>query len=98
MELGLVREIGAKLCWPGSHPAGAWIYNAVKLVLDARGINPLIKQFYPGGCGRMMPPTCSPQGLPPAREPPAVHPLLAGLKLNKFRNLKLAAPACRKAT
>ena len=47
MELGLVREIGSKALLAG---AGAlllyWTITAVKLVLSARGINPLIKQFF----------------------------------------------------
>ena len=43
MELGLVREIGSKALLAGGLTLlGYWIYNAVKLVLDARGINPLI--------------------------------------------------------
>ena len=47
MELGLVREIGSKALLAGGLTLlGYWIYNAVKLVLDARGINPLIKQFF----------------------------------------------------
>ena len=41
MELGLVREIGSKALLAGGLTLlGYWIYNAVKLVLDARGINP----------------------------------------------------------
>ena len=47
MELGLVRAIGSKALLAGGVTLlGYWIYNAVKLVLDARGINPLIKQFF----------------------------------------------------
>ena len=47
MELGLIREVGVKSLLAGG---GAlllyWTYTAVKLVLSARGINPLIKQFF----------------------------------------------------
>ena len=47
MELGLVREVGTKALLAGG---GAlllfWTYTAVRLVLSARGINPLIKQFF----------------------------------------------------
>mgnify|MGYP005683979243 FL=1 len=47
MDLGLVREIGSKALLAGG---GAlllyWTITAVKLVLSARGINPLIKQFF----------------------------------------------------
>ena len=47
MDLVLAREIGTKLLLAS---AGAlllyWTYTAVKLVISARGINPLIKQFF----------------------------------------------------
>ena len=47
MELGLVREVGSKALLAGGVTLLVyWIYNAVRLVLDARGINPLIKQFF----------------------------------------------------
>ena len=47
MELGLVRDIGIKaLLAGGGSLLLFWIYTAVKLVLSARGINPLIKQFF----------------------------------------------------
>ena len=47
MELGLVRDIGSKALLAGGVTLlGYWIYNAVKLVLAARGINPLLKQFF----------------------------------------------------
>jgi len=47
MDVGLVRDLGSKALLAG---AGAlllyWTISAVKLVLSARGINPLIKQFF----------------------------------------------------
>ncbi|WP_320663617.1 hypothetical protein [Prochlorococcus sp. MIT 1223] len=47
MDGALVREIGTKGLLIG---AGAlvlfWIVNAIKLVIGARGINPLVKQFF----------------------------------------------------
>ena len=47
MDLGLAREIGTKALMAG---AGAlllyWTFTAVKLILNARGISPLIKQFF----------------------------------------------------
>ena len=47
MDGVLVREIGTKALLAGS---GAlllfWTFNAVKLVISARGINPLVKQFF----------------------------------------------------
>ena len=47
MDGALIREIGTKGLLVG---AGAlvlfWTINAIKLVISARGINPLIKQFF----------------------------------------------------
>ncbi len=47
MDAALVKEIGTKALLAG---AGAlalfWTINAVKLVISARGINPLVKQFF----------------------------------------------------
>ena len=47
MDGALVNEIGTKSLLAG---AGAlvlfWIVNAIKLVIRARGINPLVKQFF----------------------------------------------------
>ncbi len=47
MEGTLIREIGTKSLLAG---AGAlllfWTVNAIKLVINARGINPLVKQFF----------------------------------------------------
>ena len=47
MDGALVREIGTKSLLIG---AGAlvlfWTVNAIKLVIGARGINPLVKQFF----------------------------------------------------
>ena len=47
MDWGLTRDIGTKALMAG---AGAlllyWTISALKLVLSARGINPLIKQFF----------------------------------------------------
>ena len=47
MDGALVKEIGTKALLAG---AGAlflfWTINAVRLVISARGINPLVKQFF----------------------------------------------------
>ena len=47
MDGALVKEIGTKALLAG---AGAlllfWTFNAVKLIVNARGINPLVKQFF----------------------------------------------------
>ena len=95
MELGLVREIGSKALLAGGLTLlGYWIYNAVKLVLDARGINPLIKQFFtqvPAGridAAYLLTTTAYRQHV--SRQ--QFIRFLADLKLNKFRNLKSGRP------
>ena len=95
MELGLVREIGSKALLAGGLTLlGYWIYNAVKLVLDARGINPLIKQFFPQvAAGRIDAAyllTTKAYRQHVSRQ--QFIRFLAGLKLNKFRNLKSGRP------
>ena len=95
MELGLVREIGSKALLAGGLTLlGYWIYNAVKLVLDARGINPLIKQFFTQvAAGRIDGAyllTTKAYRQHVSRQP--FIRFLAGLKLNKFRNLKSGRP------
>ena len=95
MELGLVREIGSKALLAGAFTLlGYWIYNAVKLVLDARGINPLIKQFFTQvAAGRIDAAyllTTKAYRQHVSRQ--QFIRFLAGLKLNKFRNLKSGRP------
>jgi len=95
MELGLVREIGSKALLAGGLTLlGYWIYNAVKLVLDARGINPLIKQFFTKvAAGRIDAAyllTTKAYRQHVSRQ--QFIRFLAGLKLNKFRNLKSGRP------
>tara|TARA_Y100001968_G_scaffold50513_4_gene41174 strand:+ start:4159 stop:4578 length:420 start_codon:yes stop_codon:yes gene_type:complete len=47
MDAALVREIGTKSLLIGAGALGLfWTINAIKLVISARGINPLIKQFF----------------------------------------------------
>ncbi len=47
MDGALIREIGIKtLLYGGSALLLFWTFNAVKLVFGARGINPLVKQFF----------------------------------------------------
>ena len=95
MELGLVREIGSKALLAGG---GAlllfWTYTAVKLVLSARGINPLIKQFFTQvAAGRIDAAyllTTKAYRQHVNRE--QFIRFLADLKLNKFRNLKSGRP------
>ena len=95
MELGLVREIGSKALLAGG---GAlllyWTFTAVKLVLSARGINPLIKQFFTQvAAGRID----AAYMLTTKNYRQHVNRkqfirYLAGLKLNRFRNLKSGRP------
>ena len=93
--MGLVREIGSKALLAGGLTLlGYWIYNAVKLVLDARGINPLIKQFFNQvAAGRIDGAyllTTKAYRQHVSRQ--QFIRFLAGLKLNKFRNLKSGRP------
>ena len=95
MELGLVRDIGSKALLAGGFTLlGYWIYNAVKLVLDARGINPLIKQFFTQvAAGRIDAAyllTTKAYRQHVSRQ--QFIRFLADLKLNKFRNLKSGRP------
>ena len=95
MELGLVREIGSKALLAGGLTLlGYWIYNAVKLVLDARGINPLIKQFFTQvAAGRIDAAyllTTKAYRQHVSRQ--QFIRFLAGLKLNKYRNLRSGRP------
>ena len=95
MELGLVRDIGSKALLAGGVTLpGDWIYNAVKLVLDARGINPLIKQFFTQvAAGRID--AASLLTTKTYRQHVSRQQFirfLADLKLNKFRNLKSGRP------
>ena len=95
MELGLVREVGSKALLAGGVTLlGYWIFNAVRLVLDARGINPLIKQFFTQvAAGRIDAAyllTTKTYRQHVNRQ--QFIRFLAGLKLNKFRNLKSGRP------
>ena len=95
MELILIREVGVKSLLAGG---GAlllyWTYTAVKLVLSARGINPLIKQFFTQvAAGRIDAAyllTTKAYRQHVSRQ--QFIRFLAGLKLNKFRNLKSGRP------
>ncbi len=95
MELGLVREIGSKALLAGG---GAlllyWIFTAVKLVLSARGINPLIKQFFTQvAAGRIDAAyLLTTKNYRQHVNRQQFIRYLAGLKLNRFRNLKSGRP------
>ena len=95
MELGLIREVGVKSLLAGG---GAlllyWTYTAVKLVLSARGINPLIKQFFTQvAAGRIDAAyLLTTKNYRQHVNRQQFIRYLAGLKLNRFRNLKSGRP------
>ena len=95
MELGLIREVGVKSLLAGG---GAlllyWTYTAVKLVLSARGINPLIKQFFTQvAAGRVDAAyLLTTKNYRQHVNRQRFIRYLAGLKLNRFRNLKSGRP------
>ena len=95
MELGLVREIGSKALLAGG---GAlllyWTFTAVKLVLSARGINPLIKQFFTQvAAGRIDAAyLLTTKNYRQHVNRQQFIRYLAGLKLNRFRNLISGRP------
>ncbi len=95
MELGLIREVGVKSILAGG---GAlllyWTYTAVKLVLSARGINPLIKQFFTQvAAGRIDAAyLLTTKAYRQHVNRQQFIRFLADLKLNKFRNLKSGRP------
>jgi len=95
MDLGLAREYGFKALLAG---AGAlllfWTFTAVRLVISARGINPLIKQFFTQvAAGRidaafLLTTKTYRQHVNRAQ----FIRFLASLKLNRYRNLKSGRP------
>jgi len=95
MDMALARDLGTKALLAG---AGAlllyWTINAVKLVLSARGINPLIKQFFTQvASGRIDAAyllTTKNYRLHVNRQ--QFIRFLAGLQLNRYRNLKSGRP------
>ena len=95
MDVGLVRDLGSKALLAG---AGAlllyWTISAVKLVLSARGINPLIKQFFTQVAsgqidGAYLLTTKNYRSHVNRQQ---FIRFLAGLQLNKYRNLKSGRP------
>jgi hypothetical protein len=95
MDWGLARDFGSKALLAG---AGAlllyWTISAVKLVLSARGINPLIKQFFTQVAsgqidGAYLLTTKNYRSHVNRQQ---FIRFLAGLKLNNYRNLKSGRP------
>lgn len=95
MDWALVNSIGTKALLAGG---GAlllyWTITAVKLVLSARGINPLLKQFFTQIAsgqvdGAYLLTTKNYRSHVNRKQFLA---FLAGLKLNRYRNLKSGRP------
>jgi hypothetical protein len=95
MDWQLVQGIGTKALLAG---AGAlllyWTITAVKLVLSARGINPLLKQFFTQIAsgqvdGAYLLTTKNYRSHVNRKQ---FIQFLAGLKLNRYRNLKSGRP------
>ncbi len=95
MDLALARDIGTKALLAG---AGGlllyWTITAVRLVFSARGINPLVKQFFTQvAAGRIDAAyllTTKTYRQHVNRQ--QFINFLAGLKLNRYRNLKSGRP------
>jgi hypothetical protein len=95
MDSALVTSIGTKALLAGG---GAlllyWTITAVKLVLSARGINPLLKQFFTQIAsgqldGAYLLTTKNYRSHVNRKQ---FITFLAGLKLNRYRNLKSGRP------
>jgi len=95
MDATLVKDIGFKaLLIGGVGLISFWTFNAVKLVIGARGINPLVRKFFDQiAAGRID----AAYGLTTKAYKTHVKrqdflKFLAGLNLNKYRNLKSGRP------
>ena len=95
MDAILVKDIGIKaLLAGGAVLVSFWTFNAVKLVIKARGINPLVKKFFDQiAAGRID----AAYGLTSKTYKTHVKrqdflKFLASLNLNKYRNLKSGTP------
>ncbi len=95
MDGALVKEIGTKALLAGG---GAlvifWIFNAIKLVIGARGINPLVKQFFNQiASGRIDGAyLLTTKAYKQHVNRQDFIKFLASLQLNKYRNLKSGRP------
>ena len=95
MDGALVKAIGIKiLLYGGSALLLFWTFNAVKIVIGARGINPLVKKFFDQiASGRID----AAYRLTTKTYKQHVNrqdflKFLGGLQLNKYRNLKSGRP------
>ena len=95
MDWGLTRDIGTKALMAGAWALLLyWTISALKLVLSARGINPLIKQFFTQVAsgqvdGAYLLTTKNYRSHVNRQQ---FIRFLAGLQLNKYRNLKSGRP------
>ena len=95
MDGALVKAIGIKVLLVGvSALLLFWTFNAIKLVISARGINPLIKQFFNqiaagriDGAYRL-----TSKGYKQHVNRQDFIKFLGGLQLNRYRNLKSGRP------
>ena len=92
MDATLVKDIGIKaLLVGGAVLVSFWTFNAVKLVISASGINPLVRKFFDQiAAGRID----AAYGLTTKTYKTHVKrqdflKFLASLNLNKYRNLKI---------
>ena len=95
LDWSLVRGLGSKLLLAG---AGAlllyWTVSAVRLVISARGINPLIKQFFTKVASGQVDAAylLTTKNYRQHVNRQQFIRFLAGLKLNKYRNLRSGRP------
>jgi hypothetical protein len=95
MDMGLIRDIGTKALLAGASALLLfWTITAVKLVLRARGVNPLLKQFFTQVAsgqvdGAYLLTTKNYRSHVNRQQ---FIRFLAGLQLNKYRNLKSGRP------
>jgi len=95
LDWSLVRGLGSKLLLAG---AGAlllyWTVSAIRLVISARGINPLIKQFFTKVASGQVDAAylLTTKSYRQHVNRQQFIRFLAGLKLNKYRNLRSGRP------
>ena len=95
MDGALIKAIGLKtLLYRSAALLLFWTFNAIKLVISARGINPLVKQFFDqiasgrvDGAYRLTTKTYKQHV-----NRQDFLKFLGGLQLNKYRNLKSGRP------
>tara|TARA_B100000700_G_C15060860_1_gene865732 strand:+ start:5461 stop:5880 length:420 start_codon:yes stop_codon:yes gene_type:complete len=95
MDGALIRDVGTKaLLFGAAALLTFWTINAIRLVISARGINPLIKQFFNQiAAGRVDAAyllTTKTYRQHVTRQD--FLKFLSGLQLNKYRNLKSGRP------